>query len=220
MSSKEIMDGLNFVKQILIKPYYDENTEGKRLKYVIEMKDSFLQGSLIVKADEADLIKEWMGKCYIVTELLFRASKDGFSASNFHTKCNDKGANIVLIRSKNTNQVFGGCITKSWQSNSNYEADAAAFLFHVTKKTKIEQFANPSNALYHYSSYMSTWGGGHDLMICDNCDKTNSSYTNLGYTYKCPNGIAYSSEEAKNYFAGGYNFLVDELEVYKVVVQE
>jgi len=42
MSSKELMDGLNFVKEILIKPFYDEKGEGKRIKYVIEMKDSFL----------------------------------------------------------------------------------------------------------------------------------------------------------------------------------
>ena len=42
MSSKEIMDGLSFVKDILIKPYFDEQGEGKRLKYVIDLKDSFL----------------------------------------------------------------------------------------------------------------------------------------------------------------------------------
>jgi hypothetical protein len=35
MSSKEIMEGLNFVKQILIKPFFDENGEGKKIKYVI-----------------------------------------------------------------------------------------------------------------------------------------------------------------------------------------
>ena len=43
MSSKELLDGLNFVKEILIKPFFDENTEGKRIKYVIDMKDNFLQ---------------------------------------------------------------------------------------------------------------------------------------------------------------------------------
>jgi len=90
----------------------------------------------------------------------------------------------------------------------------------VTKKTKLEQFQNHGNALYNYSSYMATWGGGHDLMLCDNCNSVNSSYSNLGYTYKCPNGISYSSTEAQNYFAGSYNFMVDEVEVYKIVVAE
>ena len=79
-----------------------------------------------------------MGKSYIITEILFRASKDGFSASTFHSKCNDKGATIVLIKAKSNENVFGGYQSKSWQSNSNYEADSSAFLFHVTKKSKIE----------------------------------------------------------------------------------
>lgn len=42
MSSKEIMDGFNLVKQILIKPFYDEEGEGKKIKYIIEIKDSLL----------------------------------------------------------------------------------------------------------------------------------------------------------------------------------
>ena len=67
---------------------------------------------------------------------------------------------------------------------------------------------------------MATWGGGHDLMLCDNCNTTNSSYSNLGHTYKPPNGIAYSSTEANNYFAGAYNFMVDEVEVHRMVVRE
>ena len=101
MSSKEMMDGLNFVKEILIKPFFDENNEGKRIKYVIDMKDSFLQQSTIVKSvEDIELVREYMGKAYLVTELIFRATKDGFTASAFHTKCDNKGATIVLVKSK------------------------------------------------------------------------------------------------------------------------
>jgi len=42
MSSLELMNGLNFVKDVLIKPYYNENNEGRRIKYVIDMKYNFL----------------------------------------------------------------------------------------------------------------------------------------------------------------------------------
>jgi len=42
MSSLELMNGLSFVKDVLIKPYYNENNEGRRIKYVIDMKDNFL----------------------------------------------------------------------------------------------------------------------------------------------------------------------------------
>lgn len=75
------MDGLNFVKEILIQPFYTEEGEGRRIKYVIDLKDSFLHQSTIIKSsEEMDMIKEWMGKSFVVTELLFKATKDGFTA--------------------------------------------------------------------------------------------------------------------------------------------
>lgn len=138
MSSKELMDGLVFVKDILIKPFYDENGEGRRIRYVIDMKDNFLQGSQILKSvEEIDLIKEWTNKNYLVTELIFRASKDGFTASSFHSKVNDKGPTIILIKSKNGN-VFGGYTGVSWTSSGQYCSDSNTFLFSVTKKAKLE----------------------------------------------------------------------------------
>lgn len=101
MSSLELMNGLEFVKNLLIKPYFNENNEGKKIQYVIELKDSFLSQSTLVKsAEEINLLKEWMGTSYIITEPMYRASKDGFTASSFHAKCDGKGANIVLIKSK------------------------------------------------------------------------------------------------------------------------
>lgn len=132
------MDGLNFVKEILIQPFYTEEGEGRRIKYVIDLKDSMLQNSTIIqKMEEIDMIKEWMGKSFVVTELLFRATKDGFTAQSFHTKCNDKGATITLVKAKNGG-VFGAYATVAWTSSGNYAVDANAFLFHVTKKAKLE----------------------------------------------------------------------------------
>ena len=142
MSSKEIMEGLSFVKDILIKPYFDEQGEGKRLKYVIDLKDSFLTQSTLVKSgEELDLLKEWIGKAFLVTELIFRATKDGFTASAFHGKCNDKGATITIVKAK-TGQIFGGYNTVNWSSNGSYGADAGAFLFHIGKKSKMEVYQN------------------------------------------------------------------------------
>jgi len=57
-------------------------------------------------------------------------------------------------------------------------------------------------------------------MICDNCNTVNTSYTNLGHTYKCPAGITYGTTEANNYLTGSYNFLVEDVEVFKIVVTE
>jgi len=67
---------------------------------------------------------------------------------------------------------------------------------------------------------MCSFGGGHDFYLCDNCNTVNSSYSNLGHTYKTPAGITYGTQEAMNYLAGSYNFLVDEIEVHKISVLE
>ena len=43
------MEGIKFAKEVLINPYFSEEGDGRRLKYVIDMRDNFLQGSTIVK---------------------------------------------------------------------------------------------------------------------------------------------------------------------------
>jgi hypothetical protein len=48
-------------------------------------------------------------------KLIYRASKDGFNASSFHSKCNNQGPTITIIQSTNGN-IFGGFNTASWVS--------------------------------------------------------------------------------------------------------
>jgi hypothetical protein len=74
--------------------------ENRRIKYVIDMKDNFLVGSILVKSlSEVDLLREYLNASFCATELLYRATKDGWSASNFHSKVDGKGAVICIIRS-------------------------------------------------------------------------------------------------------------------------
>ena len=108
MSSKELMQGINFAKEILIQPYFSDEAEGKRLKYIIDMKDNFLEGSLLIQTSEdKNMLKEFTGFTIAVTELLYRASKNGYSASTFHSKVDNKGAVIVIIKAK-SGQICGG----------------------------------------------------------------------------------------------------------------
>ena len=123
MSSKELMEGLTFVKNLLIKPYFNENNEGNRIQYVIDLKDNLLQASSLLKGDDVNLIKEWLGTSYTITELIFKASKDGFTSSAFHSKCDGKGPNIVLVKAK-SGQVFGAYVSVAWSSSGNYATDA------------------------------------------------------------------------------------------------
>ena len=48
--------------------------------------------------------------------LLYRASRDGWASSTFHSYCDNKGSTVTVIKSGNN--IFGGYTEQSWQSKS------------------------------------------------------------------------------------------------------
>ena len=55
-----------------------------------------------------DLEGEW--------RLLFRASRDGFGSQTFHSKCNNKGPTVTVVKSGV--YIFGGFTENSWTSKN------------------------------------------------------------------------------------------------------
>ena len=45
-------------------------------------------------------------------KLLFRGSRDGFQAETFHSKCDNKGPTVTVVKSGN--YIFGGFTEISW----------------------------------------------------------------------------------------------------------
>jgi hypothetical protein len=75
----------------------------------------------------------------------------------------------------------------------------------------------PDSAIYGYSSYGPTFGGGFDIYVSDSSNTIENSYSNLGYSYQLPKNIIYGSIEARSYLAGNYYwFKTTEIEVYQV----
>ena len=71
---------------------------------MIKFDDNFLEGStLVTDKSELKLLKEYLSSNFIITELIYVGSRDGFSTGKFHSKVDAKGAVIVLIKSKDTN---------------------------------------------------------------------------------------------------------------------
>ena len=148
-------------------------------------------------------------------KLIYRATRDGFGATDFHSKCDSYQNSFVIIKSTNGN-VFGGYTQQSWSGINQYKADPNAFLFsfinqHNTKVTM--KCTISSYAIYANKTYGLSFGCGDDLHICNNSNISNGSYSNLGKIYKHPN-YANGSDEAKSFLAGSYNFLTTEIEVY------
>jgi len=69
-------------------------------------------------------------------ELIYRGSRDGFSAREFHSKCDGKANTLTIIKSTNGN-IFGGFTTEAWSSSESWVKDTRAFVFSlVNNKNK------------------------------------------------------------------------------------
>ena len=54
--------------------------------------------------------------------LLYKATRDGFGAYDFHSRCDHKGATLTIYES-NYGYVFGGYASISWTSEDSYRKD-------------------------------------------------------------------------------------------------
>ncbi len=148
-------------------------------------------------------------------KLLYRASRDGYSGAQFHSKCDKKPNTLALIKSNNGN-VFGGYTQQEWSHPTyGYKTDPNAFIFSFINndnKPIVMQCKKPKQAIY--CSYVCgvTFGGGNDIYICDNSNEGVCT-TNLGHSYKHPDKD-FQTKEAKSFLAGSSNFQTVDIEVY------
>jgi len=73
---------------------------------------------------------------------------------------------------------------------------------------------NNNGAYYSQNNYGFTMGGGYDLHLSDNCNGNNSSYSNLSHSY------GKNQDSNNTSLAGSRNFVVDEIEVFKVIYKK
>ncbi|XP_078345652.1 uncharacterized protein LOC144631135 [Oculina patagonica] len=151
----------------------------------------------------------------------WHAKTDGSAASTFHTNCDRQGPTVTII--KYGDFVFGGYTDVSWQGYS-YSYASKAFIFSLYNAkgynpVKLTQYQNQQNAMYSYTNYGPTFGGGHDIYISDNALSNQNSYTECGYTYSVPSG--YSAGDYCNFFTGGRHFTPTNIEVfYEIDIDE
>lgn len=89
----------------------------------------------MTKPDEINFLSECLEKPY-KTELLYRASRDGYTSRVFHKKCDNKGASITIIQSEH-GLMFGGFTSLSWENSESWKIDQKdPFVFSLTKKTQ------------------------------------------------------------------------------------
>ena len=145
--------------------------------------------------------------------MLYRATRDGFSAKEFHKRFDNKLKTLTIIKSTNGN-IFGGYTDKAWISDNQWHSDQNAFLFSLVNKRdkpfKAKIFSNGQYAIHCNRTYGPIFGGGHDIYISSDSNTHSGSYCNFGHTYKHPD-YPYPSIEAQSILAGSYKFQTEEI---------
>jgi hypothetical protein len=183
-----------------------------------------------IVSDFPALFAEFRGKYF---NPLWRGSRDGFSASQFHDRC-DGHANTVTVVLDTNDNIFGGFTPVKWESkvwngkpwaaDNCFEADESqqSFLFTLKNpngvtprrfglKEEMKQFA-----VYRCDRFGPCFGGscwGCDFGVSDpSNDKDKSSTSNFGHIY-----INDTGRDGKTLLTGSAEFKVKEIEVFEII---
>lgn len=148
----------------------------------------------------------------------FKKSKIG-DLKDFHKFCDKKGPTIVFILANN--MIAGGYTDVNWQSVDSTQNERClfysehSFLFSLTHKKVYKVLENKiHSAVYCHKELGPCFGGsfGCDIRISLDCNSF-SNYSVLGDSYDISSVKNPSSE-----LFGAYNFQVDAIEVYSLVI--
>jgi hypothetical protein len=96
-------------------------------------------------------------------QLIYKGSKDGFSAINFH-ECTDNRGSAVVVCISGSN-VFGGFNPNGWRSTDDYYSSTTAFLWAMSGSHVFKlRVLGGSAAVYDYATGGPCFGSG-DLLI-------------------------------------------------------
>jgi hypothetical protein len=175
--------------------------------------------------------------CQKRLSLLWRGSRDGFKAKDFHDRCDGHSNTLVLILDT-TGNIFGGFTPLSWESriwngkqgleNNVPKADPSlsSFIFtlHNPHNTPAMKFPLRSTRCEYAILCESTSGpvfghGRPDIWIDDNCNTGPLNHTKgFGGTYDIENCSRFLSRAGSAQFlTGSDTFTVREIEIFEVV---
>ena len=152
-------------------------------------------------------------------KLLYRATEDGFSAQNFHSKCDKFPNTLTVIKSEHGN-VFGGFTTKLWSvENDNdreyvYKFDNESFIFSFINilKKPLKFVCTGTMCRIWCSKINGPSFGVLNLVISDNSNVYNNSYSIMS------SEDSYKSEKielkSRSFLAGSDYFVATEIESF------
>jgi hypothetical protein len=149
--------------------------------------------------------------------LLWRGSRDGFGARDFHGRCDGQAPTLTLIQDTNEN-IFGGFTPIEWESEGlgRFKTDPSlkSFLFTLKNPHNLpaRKFALKTEQLEKAIDCDSKWGPHFSAIgVSDHCNANTNSYSYLGFTYANDTGL-----DDTVVLTGSFYFTVKEIEVFQV----
>jgi uncharacterized coiled-coil protein SlyX len=168
--------------------------------------------SLIV-ADFPALFAEFRGKSF---KLLWRGSRDGFGALDFHGRCDGHKNTLTLIQDTEGN-IFGGFTPVKWELRTGWKADPSLKSFLFTLKNP-HNFPGAKFALKakekDQAIICDSSCGPHfcDIGVSGNCNQNTDSYADyFGHSYANDTGL-----DGQTFFTGSREFTVKEIEMFEI----
>jgi hypothetical protein len=185
------------------------------LRYeTLSQKHLFSGGTILSQGDQNQLNK-FYGNENEKWNLVYKATKDGFTIDDFHRCCDDQGPTITIIESSN-NYLFGGYTSIGWnhhQGAKSSVADRNAFIFtlsnpHGMSPTKYTIKSSGEHAII--PNAMGPTFGQYDLCVYPNSNLNSQSFISFPSHYIDSTGKGYLT------FTGSTNFTTIDIEVYRL----
>lgn len=147
---------------------------------------------------------------------LYQGSVDGFKHDVFRKKCHNH-PNVICFIHTTTNNVFGGYTSTGWSHAQNmHDTKSFLFLIRSSKQFKSEIFDKLYDgyqggfAVITRAHCVAMFGGGYDICIGKDCNKSTKSYTSA-WTYILPSPHHLNGEERA--------FTVLDVEAFQLIPQ-
>ncbi|KAJ5070837.1 pep-cterm sorting domain-containing protein [Anaeramoeba ignava] len=235
ISQKEIENTLkedlipNQISKQLIQ--FQKNENEKENSFIFKRRISLNYSEIIKDIEYAKKLEEWINDNEFFSKMKkgYSAKKDGFDCKKWHSKCDEKGKTLIIIKTKD-NYIFGGFTQVGWTNDKSkwrekdreddygWIIDSNAFIFslrndkgdRIPEKLTIKQ-SQEDYAIYYNLNFGPIFGF-HDFSLESNLKEGRS---NFDWSYNLPNGIEFRTNENKRYLAGSYDeWIVDEFETY------
>lgn len=169
---KELTDLNNYYRNQLV--VLNKELDDKKEQYVTLQRkyDQLTQGGaqstgmdseILTEADDVETLTSLLFTEQVKYDLLYRASRDGFSPSAFHKKCDGTTYTVTIVSLKNS-LVLCGFTTQSWDGHQ-FKEDSYARLVNLNYE-RLYKPRHPSKAIYASPEQFPVFGNG-DFLISE-----------------------------------------------------